>query len=238
MVSDTAKLDVEDLLEKGLRPTFEDIIRLNALALKVERARSGFALNVLPRVSFLGSVAFREPTVGAEIWFDSASRLFAIDDPETFILLRALALCRPQEELPDPVDEKAMVAAVQDMRASLAFATIRQISAAIGYVVHGFRPESCEPAEAMKSESVVEHSPDTSYAVGLLYQGMTLRLGSAADIKTLPIHAIEEMTRRAIQEKAGMNVRKTAISIAEDDYLRTLDAITERLEKESLSNGK
>lgn len=237
MVSDTAKLDVEDLLEKGLRPTFEDIIRLNALALKVERARSGFALNVLPRVSFLGSVAFREPTVGAEIWFDSASRLFAVDDPETFILLRALALCRPQEDLPDPVDERAVVAAVQDMRASLAFATIRQISSAIGYVVHGFRPESCEPAEAMKRESV-EESSDTSYAVGLLYQGMALRLGSAADIKALPIHAIEEMTRRAIQEKAGMNVRKAAISIAEDDYLRTLDAITERLEKESLSNGE
>ena len=63
MVSETAKADIEDMWDAGLRPSFRDIIRLNAIALEVERARSSFAVSILPRVSFLGDVVFREPTV-------------------------------------------------------------------------------------------------------------------------------------------------------------------------------
>ena len=51
-----------------MRPTFQDIIRLNALALEVERMRASFAENELPRVSFLGDAVFHEPTIGSEMW--------------------------------------------------------------------------------------------------------------------------------------------------------------------------
>lgn len=54
--------------DAGLRPTFQDIIRLNALALEVERMRASFAENELPRVSFLGDAVFHEPTIGSEMW--------------------------------------------------------------------------------------------------------------------------------------------------------------------------
>ena len=67
MISKTAQADVEDMWEAGLKPTYDDIVRLNALGLTVERIKSGFALNVLPRVAFLGEAAFREPTIGADI---------------------------------------------------------------------------------------------------------------------------------------------------------------------------
>lgn len=50
MVSKRAEADVMDMWDAGLRPTFADIVRLNALALKVDGARGAFALGVLPRV--------------------------------------------------------------------------------------------------------------------------------------------------------------------------------------------
>lgn len=236
MISKTAKADIEDMWEAGLKPTFDDIIRLNALALEVERTRSGFALNHLPRVAFLGEVAFREPTIGADIWLDEASQLFAADKAETFMLLRAFSLSMPQDKLPDPYDEKAVLKGVAEMHDRLAFATLGQMSAAIGYAVHGFEHDSCEVPVA----SAEGHSDDgrtesvrSSYDIGLLREGIALRLGSAAELRQLPRREMREMILRAVQSQTVQNVRKDAVSLAEDNYLRTLDAITERLEKES-----
>lgn len=112
MVSKTAQADIEDMWDAGLKPTFHDIIRLNALALEVERIKSGFSLSELPRVSFLGEVVFREPTIGSEMWLTSASRLFDSDDMETFMILRAFSLSMPQSELPDPIDQKTVLEAI------------------------------------------------------------------------------------------------------------------------------
>ena len=232
MISKTAKADIEDMWEAGLKPTFDDIIRLNALALEVERTRSGFALNHLPRVAFLGEVAFREPTIGADIWLDEASQLFAADKAETFMLLRAFSLSMPQDKLPDPYDEKAVLKGVAEMSDRLAFATLGQMSAAIGYAVHGFEHDSCEvpvaSAEGHSDDGRTE-SVQSSYDIGLLREGMALRIGSAAELRALPRREMREMILRAVQSQTVQNVRKDAVSLAEDNYLRTLDAITERL---------
>jgi hypothetical protein len=236
MISKTAKADIEDMWEEGLEPTFDDIVRLNALALEVERTRSGFALNHLPRVAFLGEVAFREPTIGADIWLDEASQLFAVDKAETFMLLRAFSLSMPQDKLPDPYDEKAVLKGVAEMSDRLAFATLRQMSAAIGYAVHGFEHDSCEVPVASTESSCDDgrtESVQSSYDIGLLREGIALRLGSAAELRALPRREMREMILRAIQSQTVQNVRKDTVSLAEDNYLRTLDAITERLEKES-----
>ena len=80
MVSKTAQADVEDMWDEGLKPTFNDIIRLNALALEVERVQAGFSLSELPRVAILGNVVFHEPTIGSEIWIASSSKMFDTDD--------------------------------------------------------------------------------------------------------------------------------------------------------------
>ena len=233
MISKTAQADIEDMWEAGLRPTFDDIVRLNALGLKVERIKSGFALNVLPRVAFLGEVALREPTVGADIWLDEAARLFAADKAETFMLLRAFSLSMPWDKLPDSADEKAILKGVAEMRDALAFATMPQIVAAIGYAVHGFSETDAHPVPRKDGAEGFCDGEILSFDVGLVRQGMVLRIGSAKELKDLPRHALEEMVCRAITAQCGRDARKDAVSLAEDDYLRTLDAITERLEKES-----
>jgi len=227
MVSKSAQADIEEMWEAGLKPTFADIIRLNALALEVERTRAGFSLSELPRVAFLGNVAFREPTIGSEIWLAAASRLFAADEAETFALLRAFSLSRPQAELPDPADEAAVLAAIQGFKDSLAFATLPQVMAATGYAVHGFLPDAGE-APAQRKD-VQPPTLDECYEVGLLRHGMLYRIGSAAELRDLPPRALREMVLRAMSRDHGANVRKDAASEAEDNYLRTLDEITARL---------
>lgn len=232
MVSKTAEADFEDLREAGLNPTFRDTVRLNALALRVEGLKAGFALSELPRVAFLGDATFREPTIGSEIWLASASRLFDENDVETFMMLRAFSLSMPQDALPDPTSEKSTLDALQGFRDSLAFATIPQLMAAVGYAVHGFRAEECESPEKKKDEDGNDTEDEPCYEIGLLRQGMVYRLGSAKELKDLPPRALREMTVRAMSRDHGCDARRDAVSDAEDDYLRTLDAITERLRAE------
>lgn len=231
MISKTAQADVEELWDAGLKPTFQDIIRLNALALAVERVRAGFALSTLPRVAFLGSAALREPTIGSEIWMELASRLFDSKDSETFIMLRAFSMSRPPAELPDPANEAAVLQALDAFRNSIGFATVRQLVAAISYAVHGFDPASGEVA-AKRADAPAADDADC-YEVGLLHMGMLYRLGSAADIKALSPRAVQELLYRAISRDSETDARKSAVYAAEDDYTRTLDEITERLK----SNG-
>lgn len=232
MNSKTAQADVEEMWEAGLKPTFADIIRLNALALNVERIKAGFSISELPRVAFLGNVAFRETTVGSEIWLAEASQLFDLDEPETYIILRAFSLSRPQGELPDPADEKAVIAGVQAFKDALAFATLRQVVAATGYAIHGFSPDAGERAAERKDLDKEAERADDCYEVGLMRSGMLYRIGSAADLRDLPPRALSEMVRRAMSRDHGANMRKDAVSDAEDDYLRTLDEITARLKRE------
>lgn len=231
MVSKTAEADFEDLREAGLNPTFRDTVRLNALALRVEGLKAQFALSELPRVAFLGEATFREPTIGSEIWLASASRLFDENDVETFMMLRAFSLSMPQDALPDPTDEKRTLDALRGFRESLAFATIPQLMAAVGYAVHGFRDSECESPVKRKDdgEDSEDGGEEPCYEIGLLRQGMVYRLGSAKELKDLPPRALREMTVRAMSRDHGCDARRDAVSDAEDDYLRTLDAITERL---------
>lgn len=68
MVSKMAISDIEALKEDGIELTPQEIIRLNAFGLKVERNTESSEYSVPPRVSILGDVAFHEPTIGSEIW--------------------------------------------------------------------------------------------------------------------------------------------------------------------------
>jgi len=240
MVSKTAEADYEDMREAGLEPTFRDAVRLNALALRVEGLKAGFALSELPRVAFLGDAVFREPTIGSEIWLQSASRLFDENDAETFMILRAFSLSMEQGNLPDPTDGKSTLEALRTFRDSLAFATIPQMMAAVGYAVHGFRDSECESPERRKgdAEDSGDGGEDLCFEIGLLRQGMVYRLGSAKELKELPPKALREMTVRAMSRDHGCDARKDAVSDAEDDYLRTLDAITERLKEEREKSQK
>ena len=237
MVSKTAQADIEDMWEQGLKPTFHDIIRLNALALRVERKQAQFALSEMPRAAKLGDVVFREPTIGSEIWFSSASRFFTVEQMETFILLRAFSLSMPQDQLPDPVDTKAITQGIQDFKVSLAFATAPQLISAVGYVIHGFSPDECEHPTPRKDGNGKEqddacNTSNYCYEIGVLRHGVMYGVGSASELKNLSADMLNEMILRKIALEHNPSAIKNVVSDLEDDYLRTLDEITARLKSE------
>ena len=68
MVSKMAKDDIDSLRDEGLDLTVDEIVRINAFGLRVERGAESAELYNLPRAAILGDVVFHEPTIGSDIW--------------------------------------------------------------------------------------------------------------------------------------------------------------------------
>ena len=92
MISEMAMEDIEALRADGIEVTPRDVVRLNALGLKVERAERASSDFAMPRVAFLGRMPLREPTIAAELWFDETGHVFDHEDGDTILLLRAFSM--------------------------------------------------------------------------------------------------------------------------------------------------
>lgn len=68
MLTKTARNDLAALRAAGYEPTDEEIIRLNDLAIRIERGKETTPAN-MPRVGFAGNVILHEPTIGAIEWW-------------------------------------------------------------------------------------------------------------------------------------------------------------------------
>lgn len=64
MLTETAKNDLAALRAAGFSPTDEEIVKLNDLAIRIERGKDTTPAN-MPRVAFAGNVVLHEPTIGA-----------------------------------------------------------------------------------------------------------------------------------------------------------------------------
>lgn len=79
MLSKTAEIDLKALRSAGYAPTDEEIVKLNDLALRIERGKDMTPAN-MPRFALAGNVVLHEPTVGAELWWnDYGKDLFVTD---------------------------------------------------------------------------------------------------------------------------------------------------------------
>lgn len=241
MVSAYAMEDVERMEAEGLKPAPADIIRLNALGCRVERGEHDEGLSTMPRCAFVGDLVFREPTIGSEIWIADVSRQFDMENAETLLLVRAYALARDQKDLPDALDAAAVKAEVERFkREKLAAMTVRELVAAVGYAMHGNGAAALEFAEEDRGSG---GSPDatssrTCVELGLLYRGMAMRLGSAAELKALTSSTLDEMILLAIDRDDRIEIRKEEHARFEGEYLRTLGAIRKRLEGEKSRDDK
>ena len=77
MKSNLAKSTIQQLEKEGLKPTFDDIILLNSLGVKLESNAESYDFSAVPRVAFLGDNCLWEPTVGKKIRMDCASKMIS-----------------------------------------------------------------------------------------------------------------------------------------------------------------
>ena len=222
MISKMAMADIEALRADGIDVPPREVVRLNALGLRVERGPE--------------SADLFAPSLGAEMWLRQALDAFDGDDEQTYFTLRVLSCVVPWRELPDPAGQNAVRKAIKTTLKRLSDATIRQLDNALEWCIGGNLPETGEkppprPAAADSSAADAEDMPERySPEFGLFYRGMAVRIGTAADMKDMTMSAMLAVCDRAETIAAtstlgGGHDRKAEKNTATGDYYRALDAV-------------
>ena len=236
MISRMAMEDIEALRADGIDVPPREVVRLNALGLRVERGPYSAELSAAPRVAFVGGCVLREPTLGAEMWLRQTFDAFDGDDGQTYFSLRVLSCLVPWRELPDPSAERAVRKAIKSAMKSLGDATVRQVSDALEWCIDGRLPETGEkppprPSDGEGTDNEADELPERySPEFGLFHRGMAVRIGTAADMKDMTYSAMLAACERAeelatVSAFAGGRDRKAEKSEALGDYMRALDAV-------------
>ena len=233
MVSPTAIADIKTAISSGVNLKPEEIIRLNALGLRYDYSKSGADMRIMPRVAWLGDIAFREPTIGHEIWMYDASELFDFDNGETRVKVRAYCLATPPLELP-PMTEGILniKKKVQKFcREKLSQWTLGQVATALMFAEYGDTQTACEmpvaKKESRRKKRKVVQEGDHCYEVGLLRNGVLLNLGSPDQLKDMTVSGLETLIieKMKLDDRVGVDYSKDIVNTAFGDYKRTLDSI-------------
>jgi len=207
MTSNIAKADIETMQDEGLSPTFDDIVRLNALGLKIERCERGADMFACPRIAYCGDIQLREPTIGHGMWLEHVSKYCDESDNETMILLMAFCFSMNHDRLPDMHDMKKCRKDIETfINEHLKGITIRQLKCAVDYVLLGD-----DTTSGVYVESDDEHLNDSSSQsvyVGYMLQTLSLGLGiSVNDICKLTISQVKSLQEMAYV-KSGLDFSK------------------------------
>lgn len=140
MVSKLAIEDIESLIEEGCVVHPSDVIRLNALGLKLEK-RPDFRLATLPRVALCGGVLFTQPNIEQSIYLDKMLQVFS-DDEGTKLALEAYVMAHPEEDYSKtPVFPKVFAAKCAIwIKKNLGKETATKVRAALDYCRDGVNP--------------------------------------------------------------------------------------------------
>lgn len=240
MVSKMAISDIEALKEDGIELTPQEIIRLNAFGIKVERNSDCSDYSVPPRVSILGNVVFHEPTIGSEIWMNQVGNVFDMDDSGTYFQLRTYSLSRSWKELADPLDKEAVKEqTTKFFKEELGEYTMRQVQSALEYAIFGNDPTKYEerPKTAHAEDDDEEANEDACYEVGLLRQGILYNIGSPDQIKDMTVQEMCLFVDWKLQMKFGSERTKSQQQKNLGEYYAVLDEIRDRHENEVKNNG-
>lgn len=231
MTSDLAEGEVAAMVAQGLKPTVRDIVRLNALALKIQYGPHAAERYALPRVAFLGNLVLRQPTIAHEIWLDRVMSVVEMDD-ESYFACRLYVASRAAAALCDPLDRGQVKAEVEANLAAFGAFTLDAVALALRYVwIGGGEMDGEHPTPREHDETTPELGPEDSVALGILHDGVALRLGvTMADLKAMTRAQLLSVSHGAVGTDA--NARKNAASRARVDFFRTLDEIRARLEAE------
>lgn len=132
--------DIEALIEEGCVVHPSDVIRLNALGLKLEK-RPDFRLASLPRVALCGDTTFVQPTIEQELFLDGILPLFSKDEG-TMIALEAYVLAHPDENWTNEKKFPRLFAAKCALwiKKHLGKETVGKVRAVMDFVKFGMNP--------------------------------------------------------------------------------------------------
>lgn len=142
MTSKLARQQIEKWWSEGLKPTVDDIVKLNNLGLAVERGSDMFDFSTCPRAAFLGDNILWEPTLKKRMWIDAASQVVSSESLESKVYVLAYALATPNDELAPLTKKDKLTKAIVKFRDDVLMDfTDTQIVGAIDWCLNGLKPD-------------------------------------------------------------------------------------------------
>lgn len=230
MVSSLFRSDYNKMRREGLEPTLDDIIRLNALAVKVERAAKPCDAVALPRAAFVGRLILREPTLGHTEWIERVGEYIDLNRERNFIIVHAFALSRDSRDLPDALQAVKVVKKVYAFaRKELIKLFERGLREGIAYCLFGSDYTSDEFGSASKGADDTQ-----SFSAGVIVSLNARRIGlSLAEARQLTISEIGEIIQKTDILSSGYDPDAIR-NLAFGHYVRTRNEIRERLKLEQI----
>lgn len=237
MISNFALQDINKLQADGIKLSAEDIIKLNALGLKVERGEQIVnSIFALPRCAYLtDEIILRQPTLEHEIWLDEIERVVDMDDVATNLSFTAFA-CSVFDgaDLPKPNSKVALVTALMKFKFKIRKLTAEQIAFATRYVIEGNKQWDNEYPYKTKKDDEDDYIDESfSIGTGVIVKSICIPNHiSICEAKKLTRSQLDEIVIRQLKTQDLFD-DKHLKSYAVGDYYSTLNAIKER----AINNG-
>lgn len=225
MTSPLARQDIELIWEQGGRVSVDDIVRLNALALKITD-RPDSDLSVLPRFTSVQGVHFREPTVGQSIFLDEAKRVFP-EDEGTLLALIAYVLAHEDvdvKELKHPFVFKTKV--LYWVMTALKKMTLEQLEQIVCYCLYGCDDTDGEypfyKVDEMAERDLDRLGSDSSWALRHYLEAVAVGIDSVTALRQTSSQLCAMIERAYVVHKLPLSDTQKRLTA---DYYRTLDHI-------------
>ena len=228
MTSHLAMEDIEALIDEGCVVHPEDVVRLNALALKIEK-RPDFRLATLPRVALCGGVLFQQPTIAQDIFIDQMEEVLN-DDAGTKLALEAYVLAHRDEDwskLPTFPKMFATKCAIW-IRLHLGRETASKVRQALDFCKYGFNQNDGEWPVLVADETFSKWYDDAgplSTAMKKYIQACTYGIASEAALRATSQKLTAMIERAAMLN--DMNISESE-KVATAEYYMTLDEVKKK----------
>lgn len=230
MVSSLFRKDYAALTARGVGFELDDVIRLNALALKAKEAQMPAFGTCVRRALFLDGWTLREPTVAHELWLEAVARHFDMADDRVFQFVYAYALSRDADALPSALEPAKCIRRVFGFaRKRLTGMTGAALREALEYVLFGLDWTACEyaPAERPKRGGEVPRRRKSA-ALGIVAGAISRRLPvTLDDARRMSVAELCDLMLRA-DVRDGKYEAKAAHVAALKDYYRAIAEVKAR----------
>ena len=246
MVSQFAIDEIERMEVEGLHPTPRDIVRLNALGLKVDHGQSHAPLYFDRRCVWVGNICLMEPTIGISLFTAQYSNVFGANTQVADVCLKAWAfhLKEPPAEAPPPKDVVEAVSSF--VTTHFSGIPVKRLVAAVDYCLYGCDSRSFESPVCRKTISeedertADDEEEDEAYNIdiGIVHEAEAMGLGiTLADARRHTRAQLNAIMERAIESRAALTIGGGEFAKSQKDrhsgeFYATLDEIRHRLERE------
>lgn len=225
MTSNLAMEDIQALIDEGCTVRPSDVVRLNALGLKLEK-RPDFRLSTLPRVALCGGVLFTQPTIEQDMFLDKMFQVFSRDDG-TKLALEAYVLSHPDKDWSKTPAFPHLFAAKCALwiKRRLGKEVATKVRAVVDYCKYGMNPLDGEYPVYASDETFDKWYYGTgpkSASMRLYLQACTYGIAPQAALKATSPQLVAMIERAAVLHDMDVGDKEKELTA---QYFATLDEI-------------